>query len=68
MTAGIEGVTAELHDWVHVTGRIWGRIYNDTEGRFPDGKLIHTSNAVISGDIATTTNAIYHLIGEGKIV
>lgn len=64
-------ITAELHDWVKDERRsgliIWGHIYNDTRGRFPDGHWIHTSAiARIEGDRAITLNSIYRLVGEGK--
>lgn len=64
-------ITGELHGWVKVHTRdgenfvIWGNIYNDIHGRFPDGYWIRTSLiARIEGDIAVTLNSNYRLIGE----
>ena len=68
---GDQPVTAELRNWVRDQRSagliIWGHIYNDTRGRFPDGRWVHTSAvARIEGDRAITLNSIYKLVGEGK--
>lgn len=62
-------IDGDLHDWVKVLAGsrgghiIWGRIYNDTKMRFPDGRTIHTSLIVkIEDGIALTLNSAYRLI------
>lgn len=60
-------VTAELRDWTKSPGGIyWGRIYNDTKGRWPDGTRIHTSyvkSEIDNGDhlLVVTLNSVYKL-------
>ncbi len=62
-------VTGELHNWHASTvggytiyhGNIWG----DTRGRFPDGTHVRTSPVEkVEGDLVTTRNSVYRLIGE----
>ena len=38
-------VTGHLEKWIIDPSRniVWGHIYNDTRGRFPNGTMIHTS-------------------------
>lgn len=39
-----------------------GRIYGDTKGRFPDGKLVTTSGIVKEeGDLIYTKNSVYRV-------
>ena len=63
-------VTGRLEDWHRGinTGKefiLWGRCYDDVEGRFPDGIGIHTSGiknrSVREGDIVETRNSTYKL-------
>lgn len=48
---------------------IYGYVYGDTKGRFPDGTYIHTSGIknrkLTKGDIVKTRNSVYKLGKEG---
>ena len=61
-----------LKNWtISVVGendvRIYGTIYNDIKGRFPDGTYIHTSQVLkinfVTG-VVETKNSVYHLRGS----
>lgn len=72
-----EEVTARLENW-RLDGFgfdiIWGEIYDDSKGRFPDGTTIHTSSIpgykekakkFKKGDRVQTLNSVY-LLGNKK--
>ena len=69
-----EEITGELHDWKKqpIPGHegefvIWGRVYNDSKGRWPDGHWIRTSLiSRVEGDLAITLNSVYRLVGEDQ--
>lgn len=59
-------ITGTLENWVKVGQVIYGNIYGDSKGRFPDGLEIHTSRIdSIEDGIAYTRNSVYKL-GEPK--
>ena len=66
-------VTGTLEEWVYDKGRnvLVGRIYNDTEKRWPDGYWVYTSGIVRpdelkQGDVVETMNSYYLLGAEGQ--
>ena len=57
-----EEITGTINDWVKSGQVIYGKIYGDTRGRFPDGTQIRTSKIdSIEGDIVYTQNSVYKL-------
>ena len=61
--------TAVLKNWSKVGQVIYGDIYGDTKGRFPDGTYIRTSRVMeVDEDFAYTMNSIYKLDKETEIV
>lgn len=66
-------VTGRLEGWVvdQTYPVVWGRIFGDTKGRFPDGTFIHTSvvtalyegATLVEGQIIETLNSAY-LLGK----
>lgn len=64
-------VTGRLEKWVvdQVHPIVWGRIFGDTRGRFPDGLWIHTSvvpalaegASLSEGQVIKTLNSTYLL-------
>jgi len=64
----MEEVNGTLEDWLYDKniGVVWGYIYGDTKGRFPDGTHIHTSSIkptgkLVEGFVVTTRNSSYKL-------
>ena len=53
---------ARLEDWVRVGAVIYGKIFEDSKGRFTDGQDIVTSRIVsIDNDTVQTVNTLYKL-------
>lgn len=68
-------ITARLENWVRdpIFRIIWGNVYDDSRGRFPDGTLIHTSDIDVKelsnaseGECVDTLNSRY-LLGKPLI-
>ena len=63
-------VTGHLENWWKdpFFKIVWGQIYDDIKGRFPDGTLIHTSDIVSWEDeyFINTLNSRYSL-GNKKV-
>jgi hypothetical protein len=67
-------VTADLREWYYSPSHniYYGRIYNDSKGRWSDGKHIHTSNVtyISRGDpefiYVKTLNSVYRLRPDDK--
>lgn len=66
--------TGRLENWKWDSSYnvLWGQIYDDTQGRFPDGTHIHTSSIKLSPEnilaenhIIKTKNSFY-LLGKPK--
>lgn len=67
-------VTGYLENWVYddLWNVVWGEIFQDSKGRFPDGTWIHTSNIPSGrhrdykeGDHVRTLNSLY-ILGEQR--
>lgn len=65
-------LTGRLESWQVSAGRILGKIYNDSKGRFEDGKVVITSTIneegeeLKEGSVVTTKNSTYVLgVGGG---
>ena len=67
-------VTGVLENWAvdQSTSKefvIWGHIYGDTNGRFKDGTMVHTSGIknrkCEEGDVVKTRNSTYLLGKKG---
>lgn len=64
-------VTGRIERWQEINGRIWGDIYDDTEGRWEDGIFISTSvieDSILMQDEVITTKYSTYLLGVPREV